>query len=146
MPRDGTKNLIPLNKRTKEEQKEITTKGGKESGKRRRDKRTFRETLQALLELSRTTKDGKPVMSQVTGKPMSMKEEAAMTSIMAAIDGDVKHLQTILDVLGERSLKIDNTISGGLDAGITITHIVCDHTPAASEAEVIEAEGMEDYE
>ena len=63
---------------------------------------------------------------------------------MAAIDGDVKHLQTILDVLGERSLKIDNTISGGLDAGITITHIVCDHTPAASEAEVIESEGMEE--
>ena len=84
-------------------------------------------------------------MNEVTGKPMSMMEEAAMTAVMGAIGGDVKQLQTILDVLGERSLKIDNTISGGLDAGITITHIVCDHTPAATEAEVIEREGI-DYE
>lgn len=145
MPRDGTKNLISTRNRSKDEAKELGRKGGIASGKRRRDKRTFRETLQTLLELTRTTEDGKPVMNEVTGKPMSMMEEAAMTAVIGAIGGDVKQLQTILDVLGERSLKIDNTISGGLDAGITITHIVCDHTPAATEAEVIEREGI-DYE
>ena len=142
---DGTKNLIPLNTLAKDKQREIQAKGGKARAKQRRYKRTFRETLQTLLELTRTTADGKPVMNEVTGKPMSMMEEAAMTAVMGAIGGDVKQLQTILDVLGERSLKIDNTISGGLDAGITITHIVCDHTPAATEAEVIEREGI-DYE
>ena len=140
-------NLIPFTSdQSRDKAVKNGRKGGIASGKRRRDKRTFRETLQTLLELTRTTADGEPVMNEVTGKPMSMMEEAAMTAVMGAIGGDVKQLQTILDVLGERSLKIDNTISGGLDAGITITHIVCDHTPAASEAEVIEAEGMEDYE
>ena len=139
-------NLIPFTSdQSREKAVKNGRKGGIASGKRRRDKRTFRETLQTLLELTRTTADGKPVMNEVTGKPMSMMEEAAMTAVMGAIDGDVKQLQTILDVLGERSLKIDNTISGGLDAGITITHIVCDHTPAATEAEVIEREGI-DYE
>ena len=139
-------NLIPFTSdQSRDKAVKNGRKGGIASGKRRRDKRTFRETLQTLLELTRTTADGKPVMNEVTGKPMSMMEEAAMTAVMGAIGGDVKQLQTILDVLGERSLKIDNTISGGLDAGITITHIVCDHTPAATEAEVIEREGI-DYE
>lgn len=38
LPRDGTKNLKPINTRTKEEQTAIQIKGGKASGKARRKK------------------------------------------------------------------------------------------------------------
>lgn len=43
LPRDGTKNLKPLNKRTKEEQREIQSKGGVNSGKARRKKLTSKK-------------------------------------------------------------------------------------------------------
>lgn len=142
---DGTKNLISLADRATDKQREIQSKGGKARAKQRRDRRSLREALQAMLELSRTAEDGEPIINPITGKPMSVVEEISVSTIMKAINGNIKAVQTILEAFGERTLKMDNTISGGLDAGITITHIVCDHTPAATEAEVIEREGI-DYE
>nr|DAF57687.1 MAG TPA: hypothetical protein [Siphoviridae sp. ctedO8] len=38
-------NLIPLNQRTKKEQREIAKKGGKASGKARAEKRDFRAAV-----------------------------------------------------------------------------------------------------
>ena len=43
------KDLIPLNKRTKEEQKKITQKGGIKSGQVRREKKTIQNLLNDLL-------------------------------------------------------------------------------------------------
>ena len=50
MPRDGSKNLIPQNKRTKEQQKEIARKGGIASGESRRKRKTFKEQMLFMLE------------------------------------------------------------------------------------------------
>ena len=47
----GEKNLIPLNRRTKEEQKEITTAGGKASGESRRRKRSLKDAADLFLSL-----------------------------------------------------------------------------------------------
>lgn len=47
----GEENLIPMNKRTKEEQREIATKGGIESGKVRRERKKMREQAELLLSL-----------------------------------------------------------------------------------------------
>ena len=44
-------NLIPQNKRTKKEQREIAIKGGKASGEARRQKRTVRECLAILKDM-----------------------------------------------------------------------------------------------
>lgn len=54
MPRDGTKNLIPLNKRTKEEQKVITSAGGKASQAVQRANRTAKEILNEFLSQPNT--------------------------------------------------------------------------------------------
>ena len=43
------KNLIPINERTKEEQREIAQKGGKRSGEVRRARKTLKEELLLLL-------------------------------------------------------------------------------------------------
>lgn len=43
------KNLIPMNERTKEEQREIARKGGRESGKVRRRKRTMKDAAHLIL-------------------------------------------------------------------------------------------------
>ena len=45
----GKDNLIPMNKRTKEEQKAIATKGGIKSGQVRRRKRDMRELCNEIL-------------------------------------------------------------------------------------------------
>lgn len=50
MPRDGTKNLIPLNKRTKEAQKKIQSMGGQASKEAARRKKSLKELTQMLLE------------------------------------------------------------------------------------------------
>ena len=44
------KNLIPQNRRTKSERREIAIKGGKASGEARRKRKTLKEELLALLE------------------------------------------------------------------------------------------------
>lgn len=49
MPRNGIKNLRPLNTKTKEEQREIARMGGKKSGEVRRKRKTMREELLAIL-------------------------------------------------------------------------------------------------
>lgn len=48
----GHENLIPLNKRTKAEQREITTKGGIASGKKRRQIKSFREAAEWGLAMT----------------------------------------------------------------------------------------------
>lgn len=93
-------NLIPLNKRTKSEQREITRKGGKASGRKRRDKRNFRDTIACLLEMPMKTKAGEPMISPITGKPMSLLETIATATLQGAIKGDTRHLNVMLDVLG----------------------------------------------
>ena len=50
MPRNGTKNLIPQNKRTKEQQKEIARMGGKASAAARQKRKTFKEQFLIMLE------------------------------------------------------------------------------------------------
>lgn len=45
----GAENLIPMNKRTKDEQKAIATKGGIKSGQVRRRKRDMRELCNEIL-------------------------------------------------------------------------------------------------
>ena len=46
----GKDNLIPMNERTKDEQREIAQKGGIASGKARRHKRTMKEAAQIILK------------------------------------------------------------------------------------------------
>lgn len=50
MPRNGTANLIPLNQRTKEQQKEIARRGGLASGESRKRRKTFKEQFLIMLE------------------------------------------------------------------------------------------------
>ncbi len=47
-----TENLIPLSERTKEEQREIATSGGKASGEARRKKKIFKEAIEKQLGTS----------------------------------------------------------------------------------------------
>lgn len=49
------KNLIPLSERTKSEQREITSKGGKKSGEVRRRKKSMKQVMDMLLQMPANT-------------------------------------------------------------------------------------------
>ena len=91
MPRDGTANLIPLNKRTKEEQKEITKKAGMASGESRRKKRLLRDTIEQYLSIN--TSEGK-----------TYEDEIVLALIKSAQEGDTKAFEVIRDTIGQKPI------------------------------------------
>ena len=107
-------NLVPFSKRSKGEARESGRKGGMASGKARRDKRYFRQVMKALLAMPMTDKEGKEVMSPITGKPMSIREQVATALLYGAIRGDVRKFRVILDILGEGAKVIKQELSGAV--------------------------------
>ena len=87
-------NLIPTNRRSKEEARELGRKGGIKSGERRREKRAMRE----LLEIALSTKCVKGDASN--------KEEAAAQLAKKMAEGDLKAIEVGLKVLGEYEQKV----------------------------------------
>ena len=98
MPRNGTKNLKPNTRenRTKEEQKQIATKGGIASGKARREKKTLRQCLEILLE--RTLKDKK-------GIEMSGAEAVSLKVFEKALKGDIRAFEVLRDTAGQKPVE-----------------------------------------
>lgn len=94
MARDGTKNLIPMNKRTEEEQKKITTMGGIASGQARREKATMKATLEKLLD-------------EKNNKGLTYRDLATLGLLKGAINGNANNYRTILETLGELGQQIN---------------------------------------
>lgn len=94
MANKGQENLIPMNERTKEEQKRIATMGGIRSGEVRKEKAIMKATLEMLLE--ERSKSGK-----------TYKELATLGLIKGAIKGNAQNYRTILETLGELDQEIN---------------------------------------
>lgn len=92
-------NLIPLNKRTKEEQRMIARKGGVASGKARKEKATMLSTLRKILD--EEVKDG-----------MTYRDMATLGLIKGAVKGNALNYKTIIELLGES--KGENSANGVL--------------------------------
>ncbi len=87
----GSENLIPLNKRTKEEQRAITTAGGIASGESRRARKTLKEELLLLLSEGDTQKS------------------VSVALLKKAMDGDVRAFEVLRDSIGEKPVdKVEN--------------------------------------
>lgn len=97
MPRDGTKNLIPVNRRSKDEQKKIQSNGGKKSGESRRARKTLREELLALLSSG-------DLQNQIT---LALVNEALNGNNAGSV---TKAFETIRDTIGEKPAdKVEQT-------------------------------------
>ena len=91
------KDLIPLNMRTKEEQKEITTKGGKASGEARRKKATMLDVLSKTLD--------KVPKSDKNKEGLSYQEMATLGLIKGAVNGNGKNYELIYNLMQEKQKK-----------------------------------------
>lgn len=137
MPRDGTKNLTPMNKRSLEEQKELQRKGGKASGIARRKKADLKKAFETLLSLDVT--DSK-IKKQLEEMGMAGNNEAllAFATFQQAVKGNQKATENIIKLTNTkdrydiqeqkeriRALKHDNREreEAGKGSGETI-HIV----------------------
>lgn len=91
--------LIPLNKRTPEEVREITSKAGKASGASRRRKKQLRELLEIALSKETATGD--------------YYTDITTALINKALDGSEKAYQLIRDTLGqapEQTINLESSV------------------------------------
>ena len=96
MPRNGTKNLKPC--QSKEEAKERGRLGGIKSGEVRRERKTIREELLALLSVGDT------------------QQKMSTAMIDKALCGDVKAFEAIRDTIGEK--PVDKVMVADIDASV----------------------------
>ena len=113
-------NLIPMNKRTKEEQREIASKGGKASGKARRKKRTMKEAARLILYAPVSAEEAEMLKRYgVADNDCTNLMLIIAKAIQKAADGDIKAISFIRDIIGENpnhttdEKKTDRSVSDG---------------------------------
>ena len=100
---DGRANLIPFNKLSEDEQKEIRSKGGKASGEARRKKRDMREVAKAILEHAMNEAQIEEVLGN--SKELLDGDKSVMAVLTARMvqeagKGSYKHYETLRDTAG----------------------------------------------
>ena len=88
MANNGQDNLIPLNQRTKEEQRLIARMGGIASGEARREKATMKATLEKLLQ-------------EKNDKGITYQDLSTLGLIKGAVQGKAENMKLMLQMLGE---------------------------------------------
>ena len=105
MPRGNPKNMVPLNRRTKEEQSEITKKGGKASGVKRRKMKAAREYMKMLisLPLDASQRSFADYMSEAGVRECDQNQLTLMlmSLLKMAQKGDVKSINLVLSLIGQ---------------------------------------------
>ena len=106
-------NLIPHSRRSKSEARENGKKGGIASGRARRDKRDSIERMKMLLQLPCPDGEGGVLVSEITGKPVSVGEALDTALIQKGLSGNVKAICAIYELLGlyEIKVKADTTVT-----------------------------------
>lgn len=87
----GEENLIPMNERTKEEQREIARMGGIASGEARREKKLLKDLLEDAL--SKGTETNNEYVN------------ITLALIREANKGNVKAYEVIRDTLGQKPVE-----------------------------------------
>ncbi len=113
------KNLIPLSERTKSEQREITSKGGKASGEVRRRKKSMKQVMDMLLQMPANTQADWELLINMGIDTNDIDEETVNNLLVVnaallakAKKGDVnsiKELRSIIqdDVYTNHKMKMD---------------------------------------
>ena len=98
------KNLKPFNSLTEKEQREITSKGGKASAKKRKQNKTFKEIINKFLDGQVSDERLKQQMIEFgfADKEVSNKSCAVFALWKEAIKGNTKAFELLRDTIGEK--------------------------------------------
>lgn len=101
MPND--KNLVSIGDRTTEEQRRITSAGGRASGVSRRRKRSLREAADLYLSMPVANRRKWNAIAKEGVDPEDIDNQMAMIIglTQAAMGGDAKAAKIIVDLIGE---------------------------------------------
>ena len=98
------KDLVPMNKRTKEEQKSLATLGGIKSGEARRRKKTMKQVMELMLS-AKIPVEGVPEQLQAMGledEDLNVQTAIVYSQVVKAIkDGDTRSAEFCRDTVGE---------------------------------------------
>lgn len=97
-------NLIPINQRTKSEQREIQKKGGLASGKKRRQQADLRRAFQTLLRSEVNNEQMKQLLIQLAYDPTN-EMALALVVLQKALNGDMKAFSQIQQILNQNIPK-----------------------------------------
>lgn len=118
-------NLIPLNERTKEEQREITRKGGIASGKSRKKKKQMHELVSLMLDSKPTEKQAATLLKNfpdLEGEDLTIASSMVAGQIKSAINGNTKAFLALNDLNNKGQKTDDNR-----EWNIPITDITVDY-------------------
>ena len=133
---NGHENLIPTNRLTEEEQRELAKKGGNASVESRRRKRTLREMVEIFGELGVSDKTRKMMKElDIPEDLMTRKMQPVVALYNKAGKGDVAAFNAIRDITGEK--PVDETkVTGNIATEITINLIHTGVEPVGDESEI----------
>ena len=117
-------NLLKAENLTSEELRDRARKGGIASGKARRAKKAFKETLETLLSMS--MENGKEVsvddiasFKGIKGQNISVQEAILIAQVQKAMKGDTRAAEYLRDTVGQKpsdkvevSGQVENPFSG----------------------------------
>ena len=107
-------NLIPMNKRSKEEQRELARKGGMASQQKQKEKKTMRAQLQMLLALQLKDKKTVQKLKDLGIDTTNIDNQMALNVALwtKALSGDVQAYNSLRDTIGEKPTdRTEMTIS-----------------------------------
>ena len=107
---DGWDNLIPLNRRPKEDQWAIRSMGGKASQAKQRRRKTQAEIIRSIMDLKLTPEEGAEALEALGLEP-TWATDANVAVMRKARGGDVESLRYLRDTIGEKpreGLEIGN--------------------------------------
>ena len=109
------KDLIPLNQRTKDEQKKICSKGGKKSGEVRREQKTYRDMAKAMLSATITDEN---ILNELKAYGVSETDVKAYTllgMIKASGNGSHNAFDRLMELIGEKEQNQNENVIAKLD-------------------------------
>lgn len=98
------KNLRPL-KLTHEQAVEYGSRGGKQSVKKKKQRKAFKESLEMLLQMKApevAIRQIKNQMPKIKDKYLNCQNAVLIGMVLAAIKGNVKAAEMIRDTIGEK--------------------------------------------
>ena len=96
----NNENLIPFNRRTVSEQREIQSAGGIASGKSRRRTSRMRETMNRIMTMQAEV-EGLSDVLRADGGESTYEEIICMAMIQEAMNGNVKAYNAIMATVGQ---------------------------------------------
>jgi len=121
-------NLLKAEELTSAELRDRAKKGGIASGKARREKKQFRETLEAILfmpmrEGRSASVDEIKNFAAIKGKNISVQEAILLSQVQKAMKGDTRAAEYVRDTIGQKpSDKLDLNADVDMELNINIDY------------------------